>query len=98
MLEYIQTTKVNLIYRQFKFNCRRGWSALEALHWLISGFEYHLVSLVVSYEIIAECLSMRHIILRGQQGVYFSAWLCMYICIYIYMYVRIYYKLRIIYR
>ena len=29
---------------------RRGWSVLEALHWLIkTGFEYHLV---VSYEII----------------------------------------------
>ena len=31
-----------------------GWSALEALealHWLISGFEYHLVSLVVSYKL-----------------------------------------------
>ena len=28
---------------------------------------------------IAKCLSMRHIILRGQQGVYFSAWLCIYV-------------------
>ena len=38
--------------------------------------------------VIAECLSMRHIIVRGQQGVYFSARLCiyiMYVCIYIYI-------------
>ena len=49
--------------------------------------------------LVAECLSMRHIIVRGQQGVYFSAWLYIYvyiyIYIYIYMYVRIYYNLRI---
>ena len=29
--------------------------------------------------VIAECLSMRHIIVRGQQGVYFSAWLSIYL-------------------
>ena len=39
---------------------RRGWSALELLHWLMAELleellkwhEYHLDSLVVSYEII----------------------------------------------
>ena len=44
----------------------------------ITTFEF-----IVVFLIVAECLSMRHIILRGQQGVYFSAWLCIYVYIYV---------------
>ena len=40
-----------------------------------------LLNITITYSLIAECLSMRHIILRGQQGIYFSAWLCIYVTI-----------------
>ena len=30
------------IIRMISHACPGGWSALEALHWVISGFEYHL--------------------------------------------------------
>ena len=55
----------------------RGWSALESLHWLMAELleellkwhEYHLDSLVVSYEIILSNYSKEAAVGEGNSAV-----------------------------